>query len=126
MTDTIKIIKTKADHEEALERLRQLMDLNPQSATDEAFELDALAALIHTYETQQGFFKTASHEQPAPLEIILFKMAQNGLTAKDMQPYLGSPSKVSEVLSGKRPLSLNMIKRLSKGLNIEPRLLLDI
>lgn len=51
-------------------------------------------------------------------------MEQNGLTAKDMQQYLGSPSKVSEVLSGKRPLSLTMMRKLHKGLGIPADILL--
>ena len=56
--------------------------------------------------------------------MILFRMEQNGLTAKDMQQYLGSPSKVSEVLSGKRPLSLTMMRKLHKGLGIPADILL--
>ena len=56
--------------------------------------------------------------------MILFRIEQNGLTAKDMQQYLGSPSKVSEVLSGKRPLSLTMMRKLHKGLGIPADILL--
>lgn len=122
--DSVKIIKTAADHEAALVRIGELMDLNPAIGSDAALELDALAALVANYERQQRFFEIT--EPVTPLDIILFRMEQNGLTQKDMTAYLGSPSKVSEVLSGKRPLSLTMIRKLHKGLNIPADLLLGV
>ncbi|WP_373741139.1 type II toxin-antitoxin system HigA family antitoxin [Neisseria sp.] len=122
--DSVKIIKTAADHEAALARIGELMDLNPAIGSDAALELDALAALVANYERQQRFFEIT--EPVTPLDIILFRMEQNGLTQKDMTAYLGSPSKVSEVLSGKRPLSLTMIRKLHKGLNIPADLLLGV
>lgn len=122
--DSVKIIKSKTDHDAAIERLSTLLDLEPESGTDAAYELDALAAVIEAYERQQGFFIVS--EPVTALDIIKFRMAQNGLTQKDMTAYLGSPSKVSEVLSGKRPLSLAMIKKLHHGLHIPADLLLEI
>lgn len=122
--DSVKIIKSKSDHDAAIERLSTLLDLEPESGTDAAYELDALAAIIEAYERQQGFFVVS--EPVTALDIIKFRMAQNGLTQKDMTAYLGSPSKVSEVLSGKRPLSLAMIKKLHHGLHIPADLLLEI
>lgn len=121
--DTVKIIKTAADHEAALARLDELMDLNPAPNSDEDLELQALAALIAAYEEKHHKIDTNSI---TPLEIIRFRMEQNGLTAKDMQQYLGSPSKVSEVLSGKRPLSLTMIRKLHYGLKIPADLLIQL
>ncbi|MDO4997667.1 MAG: helix-turn-helix domain-containing protein [Neisseria sp.] len=120
--DTVKIIKTKDDHREAMARLNALMDLEPLDGTDEALELEALALLIEAYEKQQGFFEIK--EPPTALELIAFRMEQNGLTAKDMQAYFGSAARVSEVLNGKRPLSLAMMQKLNKGLNIPAELLL--
>lgn len=107
----IKPIKTKADHEAALSRVEALWDAEPQ--TVEGDELDVLATLIDAYE--------ASHfpiEEPAPIEAIKFRMDQMGLSPIDLQPYIGAKSKVSEVLNLKRPLSLQMIRKLSTGLRI--------
>lgn len=121
--DTVKIIKTPADHEAALARLDELMDTAPAPNSDEDMEIQALAALIAAYEDKYYKIDTCS---VTPLDIIRFRMEQNNLTAKDMTAYLGSPSKVSEVLSGKRPLSLTMIKKLHHGLKIPADLLIQL
>ena len=121
--DMVKIIKSDTDLETALTRLGELMDLNPAPESDADLELQALAALITAYEDKHYNIDTS---EVTPLDIIKFRMEQNGLTAKDMTAYLGSPSKVSEVLSGKRPLSLTMIKKLHKGLHISADLLLEV
>ena len=121
--DTVKIIKTPADHEAALARLDELMDTPPAPNSDEDMEIQALAALIAAYEDKYYKIDTCS---VTPLDIIRFRMEQNNLTAKDMTAYLGSPSKVSEVLSGKRPLSLTMIKKLHHGLKIPADLLIQL
>ena len=89
----------------------------------EAEEFEILALLAENYESKHYPIDTGS---VTPLDIIKFRMEQNGLTAKDMTAYLGSPSKVSEVLNGKRPLSLTMIKKLHKGLHIPADLLLEV
>ena len=120
----MNILTNKQEHERALDRLDELMDLASKVGTEEALGLEALAALIETYEKQQGFFKIA--REITALEFIKFRMEQNGLTAKDMQAYLGSPSKVSEVLNGKHPLSLTMMRKLHKGLNIPADILLGV
>ena len=121
--DMVKIIKSDTDLETGLTRLGELMDLNPAPESDADLELQALAALITAYEDKHYKIDTS---EVTPLDIIKFRMEQNGLTAKDMTAYLGSPSKVSEVLSGKRPLSLTMIKKLHKGLHISADLLLEV
>lgn len=117
----IKIIKTHEDHAEALARMAALMDIDPAPDTDEDLELQAMAALIEAYEAKHFKIDTGD---VTPLDIIKFRMEQSGLTQKDMTAYLGSPSKTSEVLSGKRPLSLAMIKRLHHGLKIPADLLI--
>ena len=121
--DMVKIIKSDTDLETALTRLGELMDLNPAPESDADLELQALAALITAYEDKHYKIDTS---EVTPLDIIKFRMEQNGLTAKDMTAYLGSPSKVSEVLSGKRPLSLAMIKKLHQGVHISADLLLEV
>lgn len=117
----IKIIKTHEDHAEALNRLSALMDTDPIPDTDGDLELQALAALIEAYETKHFKIDTGD---VIPLDIIKFRMEQNGLTQKDMTVYFGSPSRTSEVLNGKRPLSLAMIRRLHHGLKIPADLLI--
>jgi len=106
-----KILKTEAEYEAALERTAALMDASPGSPEEE--ELELLAFLVETYEQEHYPI-----DLPDPIEAIKFRMEQAGLTRKDMIPYLGSQSKVSEVLNRKRPLSLSMIRALHDGLGL--------
>jgi HTH-type transcriptional regulator/antitoxin HigA len=102
-----KIIKTEAEYEQALARLDVIFDAEPD--TPEGDEAELLTTLIEMYEE-----KVYPMGMPSPLEAIKFRMQQSGMKAKDLIPYLGSASKVSEVLSGKRSLSLSMIRNLVK------------
>jgi HTH-type transcriptional regulator/antitoxin HigA len=113
-----KVIKTEADYREALAHLETLMDAAPNSPAEE--ELELLAVLIEEYEKDK-----CPIGLPDPIEAIKFRMEQQGLTRKDLVPYIGSQSKVSEVLNGKRPLSLSMIRNLEKGLGIPAEVLLQ-
>lgn len=117
----IRLITNEDDYQQALTRLDMLMDLDPPEESEAALELEALALLIQSYEKKHYAFPT---DDVSVLDMIQFRMEQNNLTTKDMTAYLGSPSKVSEVLSGKRPLSLTMIKKLYHGLGIPAQLLL--
>lgn len=114
----IKVIKTEEEYQEALARLSGLMDSAPGS--EEESELELLAILIQKYEEQH--YPIAL---PDPIEAIKFRMEQQGLTRKDMIPYFGSQSRVSEVLGRKRPLSLSMIRALHEGLGIPAEVLLQ-
>ncbi|WP_089729876.1 helix-turn-helix domain-containing protein [Candidatus Thiosymbion oneisti] len=114
-----KIIKTDQEHQQALERLMQLMDKDPVSGTAEADELDLLALLVEHYERERYPI-----EPPDPVEAIQFRMDQMGLTRNDLTQYIGSTSRVSEVLNRKRPLSLNMIRKLSSGLGLSADVLI--
>jgi HTH-type transcriptional regulator / antitoxin HigA len=116
----LKIIKTEQDHQQALARLMALMDLDPNENSSEQDEMDVLAVLIEKYE--QETFPIA---KPDPIAAIKFRMEQQGLTNKDLVPYMGAASKVSEVLNGKRPLSLNMVRKLSTGLGISADVLIQ-
>jgi HTH-type transcriptional regulator/antitoxin HigA len=111
--ERVRVIKTEQDHQAALDRLMALMDQNPDPGSEAADELDVLSVLIEHYEDQHY-----PRELPDPVEAIRFRMDQQGLTQQDLVPFIGSASKVSEVLSGKRPLSLQMIRRLHHGLGI--------
>ena len=116
----IKLIKSEQDHEAALERLMVLMDLDPAIGTVEFDEIDVLALLVEQYEA-----KEFPIDKPDPIEAIKFRMDQQGLKNKDLIPYIGSAPKVSEVLSGTRNLSLNMIRKLSDGLGISADILIQ-
>lgn len=115
----IKIIKTPEEHEQAMARVMLLMDADPQSNSQEADELDLLALLVENYEKEQFPI-----EAPGPLDAICFRMDQQGLKQKDLIPYIGSASKVSEVLNGTRNLSIKMIRKLTEGLGIPADILI--
>jgi HTH-type transcriptional regulator/antitoxin HigA len=113
-----KVLKTEAEYEAALAHLETLMDAEPGSPEEE--ELEVFVLLIEDYEAEHY-----PMELPDPIEAIKFRMEQQGLIQKDMVPYLGSQSKVSEVLNRKRPLSLTMIRALHEGLGIPAEVLLQ-
>ena len=104
-------IKTEDDHNDMLLRIDALMDAEP--GTEEGSELDVLVTLIEAYEA--AHFPIGA---PDPVEAILFRMEQMGINRKDLEPFLGGRSRVSEVLSGKRSLSITQIRKLHSGLNI--------
>jgi HTH-type transcriptional regulator/antitoxin HigA len=109
-----RLLKTSADYAAALSRLNSLLDHDPQSGSTEAEEVELLALLISTYERQN--FETLA--APTPIEAIRFRMEQLGLAQKDLVRYMGSASRVSEFLAGKRQLTVPMIRALSEGLGI--------
>ncbi|MBW4054638.1 MAG: hypothetical protein HIU83_04420 [Proteobacteria bacterium] len=112
-----KIIKTEAEYDTALERIDTLMDADP--GTPEGDELELLVTLVELYE------KVAHPiDLPDPIEAIKFRMEQAGLKQKDLIPFIGSRSKVSEILSHQRPLSITMIRKLHEGLGIPADVLL--
>lgn len=113
-----RLIKTDQDYQEALVRIEALMDAAAGSA--EADELELLSALVEMYEEKQ--YPIAP---PDPVEAIRFRMEQLGLSQKDLVFFLGSKSKVSEVLSRKRPLTLSMMRSLNHSLGISAEVLLQ-
>ena len=102
------IIKTKKDHSAALSEIERLMDL-PAPTRDETRQLELGAHLVAEYE--ETAFPVPL---PTPVQAIRFRMEQQGLSRKDLEPMLGGPSKVSEVLNGKRHLSMAMIRALHR------------
>ncbi len=112
-----KVIRTEQDYKEALERLEALMDARPGSR--QAEELDLLATLVEAYE-ERAF----PIDLPDPIDAIRFRMEQQGLRQKDLIPFIGSASGVSEVLNRRRPLSLRMIRALHEGLGIPAEVLI--
>ncbi len=107
----IRPIRTKQDYENALVRIETLISAN--AGTDQGDELDVLATLVDVYEQKEFPIDAAD-----PVEAILFRMDQQGLERKDLEPFVGSRHRVSEILNRKRSLSLDMIRRLHVGLGI--------
>lgn len=118
MTRThIRPVRSDEDHAWALSRIGELMDAEP--GTQEMDELEVLAQLVEIYEAKRWPISL-----PSPVAAIKFRMEQSGLTRRDLQPFIGSSGKVSEVLSGKLPLTLKMIRSLHLHLGIPADLLL--
>ncbi|MBL4774586.1 MAG: ImmA/IrrE family metallo-endopeptidase [Mariprofundus sp.] len=115
----LKVIKTDTEHQQAIVTLSAMMDNNPAEGSDEADQLDVLSLLIERYE--EAAFPV---DLPGPVEAIRFRMEQQGLKQKDMVPCFGSAARVSEVLNGKRPLSVNMMRKLNRELGIPAEVLL--
>lgn len=117
VNNTIKSIRTEQDYESALARIDVLMDAEPGSA--EFDELDVLADLVEFYESKHeplGF--------PSPLAAIEFRMEQANLSPRDLIPFIGNRAKVSEVLSGKRAITMPMARALHEHLGIPADVLL--
>lgn len=111
LTTSIKPIRSESDYQEILIRIETLMEAEPN--TPEFDELEVLTTLVEYYED-----KNYQIAPPTPIAAIKFRMEQQGLQQSDLVPYIGSKSKVSEVLSGKRELSKKMIVAVHKGLKI--------
>jgi HTH-type transcriptional regulator/antitoxin HigA len=113
----IKPIKTEQDYRDAISRIEILW--GSKKDTPEGDELDLLVTLVESYEMK--YYPIAP---PDPIDAILFRMEQMGMTKADMVKYLGSQSRVSEILNKKRSLTLKMVKSLYKGLKIPAEILL--
>ena len=114
----VKPIRTEGDLEQALERIDRIFDA--EEGTPESDELDVLADLAELYEDRRdpiGF--------PTPVAAIEFRMEQAGLTNRDLMPFIGGRSKVSEVLSGKRAITMSMARALHRHLGIPAEVLLQ-
>ena len=117
MAIDVKPIRTAADHRAAMAEVKRLW--GSKSGTPGGDRLDVLATLIDVYEAQHE-----SIDRPDPVEAIRFRMEQQGLTRKDLEPLLGTRTRVSEVLNRKRALSIGMIRRLHAELGIAAEVLI--
>ncbi len=111
-----KILKTETEYRQALERVDSLMEASPGSPEEDELELWSL--LVERYEEEH--FPMDFHD---PVEAIKFRMEQEGMRQKDLQKLFPSKSRVSEILSGKRTLSLGMIRSLHQCLGIPAEVL---
>lgn len=117
MKNSLKPIRNKKDYEAALKEVERLW--GARLGTEEGDRLDVLATLIDVYE--------AAHypvDPPDPIEAIKFRMEQQGLSRKDLEPLIGTRTRVAEVLNRRRSLSIGMIRRLHKKLGISAEVLI--
>lgn len=112
----LKPIRTQQDYEEALTRVDALMGAQPNSG--EGRELDLLVDLVVAYEEEH-----VPMGYPSPVEVIEYCMDQRGLKPRDLVPCIGSRTKVAEVLSGKREVTMPMARALHKILDVPEALL---
>lgn len=110
---TTRVLKTDDDYRRALEEAEILIASDPSPGTAMAHRLELLALLLEDYEARQFPF-----DVPDPVDAIVFRMEEQGLLQRDLVPFIGSRSRVSEILNRKRPLTVQMIRSLSGGLGI--------
>jgi len=114
---SIKPIRSKKDYEHALVQIEKLMDAKPNTRRGDL--LDVLVTLVEAYERKH--FRI---DPPDPIEAIKYRMEQLHLKPADLAPYLGGKNRVNEVLSGKRKLTVSMMRALHANLNISAESLL--
>jgi HTH-type transcriptional regulator / antitoxin HigA len=117
---TIRPVKSEADYVAALAEIEQLMgSVEPNTPEGDKFEL--LVTLVEIYEnTHYPMGETSD-----PISMLEFVMEQRGMARKDLEPFIGPRQRVWEIMERRRPLSLAMIRRLEKGLNIPASLLVQ-
>jgi HTH-type transcriptional regulator / antitoxin HigA len=113
----IKPIKTERDYNAALVEIEHLMEAGLN--TPEGDKLDVLTTLVEAYEE-----KHYPIGPPDPIVAIIHQMESQSLTRRDLEAYLGSRARVSEILNRKRSMSLQMIRKLQKGLGISAEILI--
>jgi HTH-type transcriptional regulator / antitoxin HigA len=109
----VKPVRTKADYKAALERIEELIALNPKKGTTAYDELDVIGTLVSAYEDLHYPI-----EAPDPVEAVKYMMEEEGLKPKDLIMYFGSKGNVSEFFSRKRGLSVRVIKALHDDFNL--------
>ena len=117
MATDVKPIRTEADYDAAMEAVEALW--GAPTGTPEGDRLDVLATLIDAYEA-----KHHAIDAPDPIEAIVFRMEQQGLTRKDLEDIIGTRTRIAEVLNRKRSLSIAMIRRLHDRLGIAAEVLI--
>jgi HTH-type transcriptional regulator/antitoxin HigA len=114
----IKPIKSEADYKAALREIEQLWGAEPDTAGSD--RLEVLSLLVEAFEREHYPIPT-----PDPISAIEHCMESRGLTRKDLEPFIGSRARVSEVMTRRRPLTLGMIRRLAAGLQIPTDVLIQ-
>ena len=114
----IKPIRTQADYEAALGEIERLFNAKPGTA--EADRLEVLSTLTEVYEEKHYALPLSD-----PIEAILYHMESRGLSRSDLEPFIGSRARVSEILNRRRPLTMEMVRRLHEGLGISAEVLIQ-
>src|SRR5438034_112536 len=117
-TVAVRPIKSEVDYRAALAQIDDLID-TPEDSPD-AELLEVLSVLVADYED-----KYHAIEAPDPISFLEFVMESRGLTRKDLEPYIGSRSRVAEIMNRKRGLSMDMVRRLNKGLDLPAEVLIQ-
>jgi len=115
----LKLIKTEEEYQKALKRLDKIF--HSKTGTKEQEELEILVMLIQRYEDET----VGEFPDPDPIEAIKFKMEQMEMNQKDLAEVIGLKSRASEILSRKRPMSINIIRKISKALSIPADILIQ-
>jgi HTH-type transcriptional regulator/antitoxin HigA len=114
----IQPIRDEADYDAALEEIERLFDAVP--GTPEGDRLEVLSILVEAYEDEHYPVSL-----PDPIEAIRYYMESRGLSRSDLEPYIGSRARVSEILNRRRPLTLRMVRNLEAGLGIPAEILIQ-
>jgi HTH-type transcriptional regulator/antitoxin HigA len=115
----IKPIRTQSDYKAALKEVALLMEDDPELGSPEGDRLDVLTTLVQAFELRHYAI-----ELPDPIEAIKFRMEQQGLKPKDLEPMIGRSNRVYEILNRKRPLTMSMVRKLHAGLGISAECLI--
>lgn len=113
----LKPIRSEADHAAAMAEVEALW--GAPVGSPEGDRLDVLVTLVEAYEAKQH-----PMDPPDPIEAILFRMEQQGLTRKDLEGIIGTRTRIAEVLNRKRSLSIDMIRRVHQRLGISAEVLI--
>jgi len=117
----LRLIRTEEQNESTLKRIYELIQLDLRPDTEESDELEILSMLVKKYEDE--YYPIL---EPTPVEAIKYRMEQMNLTDAELSEILGARSRKSEILSGKRKLSLSMIRALKERLNISADILIQL
>lgn len=117
MAAELKPIRNEADYDQALSEVERLW--GAKGGTPDGDRLDVLATLIEVYEAKQY-----PMDPPDPIEAIKFRMEQQGLSRKDLEPIFGTRNRTSEILNRRRGLSIEMIRGLHAKLGISAEVLI--
>lgn len=118
MTNEVSLIRNDAEHQTALREVARLW--GAKTGTPDGNRLEVLALLIEQYEETHY-----PMDPPDPIDAILFRMEQQGLDRKDLEPMIGTRARVAEILGRKRPLSITMIRKIQSRLRISADILIQ-
>ncbi len=114
----IRPVRNDADYQAALAEIETLFSARP--GTPEGDRLDILVTLVEAYEARHMPIAA-----PDPVAMIEYILESRGLTRRDLEPYIGSRARVSEVLNRRRALTLEMIRKLHQGLGVPAEVLIQ-